>query len=139
MKLLLDINVLLDVVLAREPWAEAAAHLLSAVEAGRASGVVAGHTLTTIHYIVGQKEGRAKATQAVSDLLRILDVVPIERTDFHQAMVLDMNDFEDAVQAAAALKVDAGYIVTRNERDFRSSPVPAMQPSAVLALLQGGS
>lgn len=139
MKLLLDINVLLDVVLAREPWAEAAAHLLSAVEAGRASGVVAGHTLTTIHYIVGQKEGRAKATQAVSDLLRILDVVPIERTDFHQAMVLDMNDFEDAVQAAAAIKVDAGYIVTRNERDFRSSPVPAMQPSAVLALLQGGS
>lgn len=135
MKLLLDINVLLDLVLAREPWAGSAAQLLAAVESGQAEGLVAGHTLTTVHYIVEQQEGRGKALQALTDLLRLVEVVPIEKPDFHQALALDIKDFEDAVQAAAALKIGADYLVTRNEKDFRSCPVPTIQPATILSLL----
>jgi predicted nucleic acid-binding protein len=134
MKLLLDINVLLDVVLAREPWAEAAAQLLATVESGEATGLIAGHTLTTVHYIVEHQEGRRKAVQAVTDLLRIVEVIPIEKSDFHQALAFEIKDFEDAVQAAAGLKVGADYVVTRNEKDFRSSPVPTSTPATILSL-----
>ena len=112
MKLLLDINVLLDVLLHREPWAESAAHLLTTIERGKASGFVAGHTLTTIHYIVSRARNRQSAAAAISDLLRFLDVVPLEKVDFSQALVLPIDDFEDAVQGAAALKIGADYVVT---------------------------
>lgn len=135
MKLLLDINVLLDVVLDREPWAESAAQLLSAVEAGRVEGYVAGHTFTTIHYVVSQARNRKVAASAVADLLRIVDVVPITRDDLKQAVALPMSDFENAVQAAAALKVGADYLVTRNEKDFRSATIAVADPPTVLALL----
>lgn len=135
MKLLLDINVLLDVVLAREPWAETAAQLLATVESGKVTGLVPGHTLTTVHYIVERQEGRRKAVQAVTDILRIVELVPLEKADFHQALAFDVKDFEDAVQAAAAQKVGADYLVTRNEKDFRSSPVPTTAPATVLSLL----
>lgn len=135
MKLLLDINLLLDVLLQREPWAESAASLLTRIERGEASGFVAGHTLTTIHYVVSRARDRQLAAVAVTDLLRFLEVVPIEKVDFSQALVLLTDDFEDAVQAAAALKIGADYIVTRDEEGFRGLTIPSVNPGEVLALL----
>jgi hypothetical protein len=45
---------------------------------------------------------------------------------------LGIGDFEDALQAGAAMSWEAAFIVTRNERDFKRSPVPAISPSAYL-------
>ena len=135
MKLLLDINVLLDVLLQREPWAESAAHLLTKIERGEASGFVAGHTLTTIHYIVSRARDRHSAAAAISDLLRFLDVVPVEKVDFSQALVLPIDDFEDAVQGAAALKIGVDYVVTRDEAGFRALSIPSVNPGEILSLL----
>jgi hypothetical protein len=39
-----------------------------------------------------------------------------------------MSDFEDALQAAAAISGNAEYIVTRNTADYRHSPIPAITP-----------
>jgi len=135
MKLLLDINVLLDVVLKRDPWAESAASLLTRVERGDVEGYVSGHTLTTVHYVVSRATDRHSAAAAVTDLLRILEVVPIEKVDFSQALVLPMDDFEDAVQAAAALKIGADYVVTRDEKGFEGLSVPSVNPGEILSLL----
>jgi predicted nucleic acid-binding protein len=135
MKLLLDINVLLDVLLQRDPWAEPAARLLSKIERGEANGFVAGHTLTTIHYVVSRARDRQSADAAVTDLLRFLEVVPIEKMDFSQALVLPMDDFEDAVQAAAALKVGADYLVTRDEKGFGRLTIPFVNAGEILSLL----
>lgn len=135
MKLLLDINILLDVLLDRAPWSDAASRLLSAVESNRAEGFVAPHTLPTIYYIVAQSQDRKTAETAIADLLRILDVAPITKADFQRALELSMSDYEDAVQAAAALQIGADYLVTRNEKDFRAAPVPTADAPTVLALL----
>lgn len=135
MKLLFDINIVLDVVLERTPWVAEAALLLSAVEEGRAEGFVAGHTLTTVYYIVAKEKGRTAAATAVTDLLRIVRVVPLTDADFHQALVLGLADFEDAVQAAAALSIGATWLITRNEKDFQGIPVSVRSAGEVLALM----
>lgn len=135
MKLLLDINVLLDVLLQRDPWAEPAASLLSKVERGEAAGFVAGHTITTLHYVVSRARDRRSAAEAVTDLLRFMEVVPIEKADFNQALILPTDDFEDAVQAAAALKVGADYIVTRDEKGFAGLSIPSVNSGEALSLL----
>lgn len=135
MKLLVDINVLLDVLLDRDPWSDAAARLLSAIESGSATGFVAAHTLPTVYYVVAQSQDRNTAAAAMGDLLRILEVAPLEKTDYQEALALPISDFEDAIQAAAALKIGADYLVTRNEKDFRGTSVPVADPATVLALL----
>lgn len=43
-----------------------------------------------------------------------------------------MPDLEDALQAAAAVACGARAVITRNERDFEGSPVPAKTPEAFL-------
>jgi len=45
---------------------------------------------------------------------------------------LPLTDFEDSLQVAAALSCGAQFIITRNERDFRKSPVPALSPDSFL-------
>jgi predicted nucleic acid-binding protein len=134
LKLLIDINVILDVMLAREPWARQSAQLLAAVEDGRAEGFVAAHTITTIHYIVAREKGKHVAARAVTDILRIVGVVPIGKADFHQALVLGINDFEDAVQAAAALQIGADYLITRNTKDFKSGSIEVRTPGEALTM-----
>lgn len=135
MKLLVDINVVLDVVLKRHPWMADAARVLTEIDTGAAAGYVAGHTLTTAHYIMAKAQGSQAATIAIADLLRFLEVVAVEKADFLQAIALGLSDFEDAVQAACALKVGVDYIVTRNEKDFAGLPIPARSSGAILALL----
>ena len=124
-RVLFHTNVLLDVVLAREPWAADAVVLLD----------LAAHAVTTIHYLVGKERGRAIASTAVADLLSVLRVVELGVSDFQRALALGLNDYEDAVQAAACLRVGAQFLVTRNPKDFPNAPVTPRSAGEVLALL----
>jgi predicted nucleic acid-binding protein len=134
-KLLVDINIVLDVILSRAPWVTEAVQLLAAIENEEADGYVAGHTITTVYYIIEKRKSAATAKQAVVDLLRIMNVVALEHIDFQQALLLNLKDFEDAVQSAAALKEGCDFIVTRNQKDFKNVRIPAESPGVVLGLL----
>lgn len=133
--LLVDINVVLDVVLARAPWASESAELLDAVARGAARGFIAGHTVTTVHYITERASGRTAAITAVADLLDICEVVPVVSADFRRALALGLRDFEDAVQVVAALHVGADYLVSRNAKDFKGAPVLVRASAELLPLL----
>jgi predicted nucleic acid-binding protein len=89
--------------------------------------------VTTVYFIVERAKGRAAATTAVSDLLDILDVVALEGADFRRPLALGLEDYEDAVQVAACLKVGARFLVTRNERDFKGAPITPRSAAEVLA------
>ena len=134
-KLLVDVNVFLDVMLPREQWLAESADILETISQKRAAGFVSPHAVTTVYYIVERKEGREKALTAVADVLQICDVVPLTSDDFHRALALGLRDFEDAVTAVAALSIGADYIVTRSEKDFSRVPVSVRSPGGLLALL----
>jgi predicted nucleic acid-binding protein len=134
-KLLVDTNVLLDVILERKNHMSESAAVLDAIEDGRAEGYVSSHAITTIHYIVAKANGGTAAVMAISDLLDLCDVVAVNEDDFRRALALGLKDFEDAVQVAAALQVGADYLVSRNEKDYRKSPVGVRSPASVATLL----
>ena len=128
MKVLLDLNVLLDVIQEREPHYAASAEILSRIAWGEIDGAVAGHALTTIHYILTKIGGQEVGDQAVDWLLSELEIVAEGRELFLRARSLGMKDFEDAVVASAAEQARCDYVVTRNLEDFAGSPVPALTP-----------
>ena len=68
------------------------------------------------------------------DLLVFIDVAPTGSAEAKHALNLPMPDFEDGMQAAAAVLAGADYIITRNGPDFRHSPIPAITPTDFLAL-----
>jgi predicted nucleic acid-binding protein len=131
-KLLLDINVVLDVVLAREPWAADSARLLAAVERGDHEGWVAAHTVTTVHYLVARARGRKAAALAVADLLDVVGVAAVGADEIRRALLMDLPDFEDGVQAACAQKVVADALVTRDAKGFGDLDLTVLGPGAAL-------
>ena len=134
-RVLFDVNVILDVLLDRQPHAEASAVAWAAVETGMAEGLLAAHAVTTIHYLIRKEKGAVRAKAIVSAVLRVFDVAPVDPTVIHEALQLSCSDFEDAVTAAAARLARCDYIVTRDPRGFRGSPVPSLTPDAVIPLL----
>ncbi|MBA3495225.1 MAG: PIN domain-containing protein [Gammaproteobacteria bacterium] len=131
MRLLLDINILLDLAFQR-PGAPASAALISAC--GRQhQGFLAWHTLVTLAYLI-ERQGSAQMARAfIGELLTWADIAPTTRTDAVNALAWSMPDYEDALQAAAALACGASWIITRNQRDFAASPVPTLTPEDFFA------
>ena len=66
----------------------------------------------------------------------LIDIAPTTTTHLRAASRLPLKDLEDAMQVGAAIACAADYIATRNVRDFRNSPVPAVTPSRFIALTQ---
>jgi predicted nucleic acid-binding protein len=54
----------------------------------------------------------------------------------HEALQMPGSDFEDCVTAAAAHRSGCAFIVTRDPRGFRASPVEAVTPQAAIGVLR---
>lgn len=134
-RILFDTNVVLDVLLDRQPYVEASAAAWAAVETGVAEGMLAAHAVTTIHYLVRKERGNAKARRIVSAILRVFGVAAVDAAVLQEALELPWPDFEDAVTAAAARTAGCEFIVTRDPKGFRGSPVRSLTPEAVTPLL----
>ena len=135
MIVLVDTDVLIDVALDRAPFADDAAALLDALERGASKGFVAWHSISNFYDLVSARQARAGTLQFVDAITHFLDVAPTTREHLRRALTLPLKDFEDAMQVAAATACAADFIATRNIRDFRKSPIPALTPSQALARL----
>jgi len=138
LKLAFDTNVVLDVLLDRTPFAEAARRLWAAVETRKIQGVLAAHTFTTLWYLVAQARNTASARSVVALVVRVFGVATVDEAVVRRALELEFRDFEDAVCAAAAEAAACDLVVTRNGKDFGGSPVTAVDPITALALIEGG-
>ena len=133
-RLLLDLNVILDVVLDRA-GGPIAAQVWAALERGRGRGYVPAHGLTTVFYIVSRAQGRAFARRATEAMMQVFEVAPVDQGVLRRALVLNWPDFEDSVCAAAAEACECDAIVTRDQSGFPDSPVDVVDPATALAWL----
>ena len=135
-RLLLDTNVVLDVLLDRQPHVTASAAVCAAVEIGKAEGLLAAHAVTTIHYLLSRQLGEAGAWQSLRAILKLFSIAPVDGSVLQQAIQSSGQNFEDSVTAAAAHASGCDLIVTRDPKGFRRSPIPALDPARALPLLR---
>jgi hypothetical protein len=135
MKITLDLNVVLDVVQNRAPHYQDSAEVLSRARVGEITAVLPGHAVTTLHYILAKAAGVTTAGHTVDWLLTHFEIAAADKAIFRRARQLTLADYEDAVVAGIAESTRCDYVVTRNVPDFAGSPVPAVTPTAFLALL----
>lgn len=124
MKVLLDTNIVLDVLMDRLPFSDAAVELFSKVEDGTVFGYLCSTTITTVYYLASKVVGAARAQEEVRKLLTLFEVAPVNRPVLESALGVDFLDFEDAVIHEAARHVGADAVVTRNQKDYKKSRLP---------------
>ena len=135
MKVLFDTNVVLDVLMEREPFVTNADRLLSKVEVGEIDGLLGATTITTIHYLATKVVGKEKARKELSKLLSLFEIAPVNRSVLEAAIESNFADFEDAVLHEAARHADAQAIVTRNPGDFKKAELTVYSPEELVSLL----
>jgi predicted nucleic acid-binding protein len=79
MKILFDTEVVLDLLLDRQPHSAFSAKLFSRVEGGRASGYLCASAVTTIHYLMARVVGSKRARVGVQKLLALFEIAPVNR------------------------------------------------------------
>ena len=136
MKTLFDTNVILDVLLDREPFSNDASLLLSKAEQSEIIGFICATTVTTIHYIVSKALGPQAASHHIQSLLSLFVVAPVNRVVLENAAASKFADFEDAVLHEAACHAGAHYIVTRNIVDFKNSKLPVFMPKEFINAIE---
>jgi len=139
-KVLFDTNIILDLLLNRQPFADDAAQLISRVEQSEITGFLCATSVTTIHYLMAKALDNKRAVAHLRQLLSLFEIAPVNRAVIEKALESGFSDYEDAVIDQAASHAGAQYIITRNIKDFKNASVPAYTPTGfiqVLAALKG--
>ena len=124
--ILIDTDVLIDVALDRHPHTVASSELLDRIENGSEDASIAWHSVSNLYYLVSPSLGGISTRDFIVELTRFVGVAPADAESIRYAAALPMDDFEDAMQVAAARACGARHIVTRNLRDYERSPIPAV-------------
>ncbi len=135
MKVLIDTNVVLDVLLDRRPHSADSAYIFKFVEEGRLQGFLCATTVTTIDYLLLQSLNRVEARKHLAQLIRLFDIAAVNRAVIEAALQSWITDFEDAVLEQAALLAGAEAIITRNAKDFARGIVAVLDPRQCLVQL----
>lgn len=108
MKVLCDTNIILDVLLERQPFVEDSYKILSLCEEHRLEGFVSASSVTDIYYLVRKYTHSTElAYQAVGKMLEIVKVCSVTNNDVLTAYQRKAKDFEDCLVATCAKSIRA--------------------------------
>lgn len=128
-KAMLDTNVILDVLLAREPFADSSRQIFKLCEEGKLQGIVTASCITDIYYIVRKhSKDPDLAYRVLGKLFDIVRVCDTTGADIISVYQQKPKYFEDCVVATCALRVGCDCIITHNPTDFDTSELPPITP-----------
>ncbi len=136
MKIMCDTNIIIDVLLEREPFVEDSCKVLSLCEDHLIHGFVSASSVTDVYYLVRKyTHSTDLAYKAVGKLLEIVKVGSVTNNDVLNAFQQKAKDFEDCLVATCAKSIRCDCIVTRNKKDFEEFGVPVLTPAELLRQL----
>ena len=127
MKVLLDTNVVLDLLLERENFKQAK-QIFEKIEDRKIDGYLCATTITTIHYLVSKTYDKNKANDIIKDLLKLFEIVDVTKSILLKAIENNGKDFEDSVIYSGAEFFDIDVIVTRDKKGFKNSNIKVLNP-----------
>lgn len=136
MRAVIDTCVIVDALQKREPFCGAAMDIFLAVSNRLFTGVVTAKAATDIYYLLRRElHSEAEARKVLGVLFSLFELEDTFAMDCRAAVSSEMKDYEDAVMSQTALRIGADYIITRNLKDYKASPVSAISPEDFLKLL----
>jgi len=133
MKILLDTNVVLDLLLQREPFSNEAVTIFSLVESKKFDAYLCATTITTIYYLVSKNLKKSQADKVIEDLLQLFKIAEVNKEVLLSSLQNNGKDFEDSVLYTSAKFSSVDIIITRDKKGFTQSSVLVQNPKEFLA------
>jgi hypothetical protein len=138
MRVLIDVNVALDVILERQPWLDDSKGVWDACHETRIVGHLIATAVTNIFYVSRRLIGTDKARAGVGTCLATFEIIAVGRDELQKADAMSGSDLEDNVSLACAMAAGLDAIVTRDPRGFAGSPIPVLSPAELLTRISPG-
>ena len=123
-RVFIDSDIILDILMAREPYYTHSAQFFTLIEVGEIQGHVSPLIFANLHYVLR----RIKSSEDVVALLRklrvVVQILTINERIIDLALSSYFEDFEDAIQYYTAIENDMDCIITRNKSDYKKSKIP---------------
>jgi predicted nucleic acid-binding protein len=137
-KVLIDTDVLLDFFYDRKPFSNNSAKILALCESKKIEGYVTAVIISNVYYLLKQNASHEKVIEKLIELIKIIDIITIDKETILQALNSNFKDFEDALQNYSAEKKSSiEIIITRNIKDYKNSSLAIMLPETFLKLIKG--
>lgn len=137
MKVMFDTNIILDLLLIRQPFCEMSARVIDLSATKVIEGYVSAFAITDIYYLAYKAiRDKNKVCSLVEKLLQIVSVAGVTEAEILTALKSGWNDFEDAVQYFTAQNIEVSYIITRNKKDYLSGDIAIAEPEEFFNLLK---
>ncbi|MDE7198937.1 MAG: PIN domain-containing protein [Lachnospiraceae bacterium] len=136
MKILVDTNIILDVLLKREPHTKAAQIIMTKCADREITGYLAAHSIPNIFYVLRKDYSQKERRRFIRNLCEIFRISDLNAEKIILAIDNEQFlDFEDCLQEECAVAETVDYIVTRNLADFKQSKVKVIEPDEFVKLL----
>ena len=133
MTVILDTNVIMDALQERQPFDVEAKEILLRAQNAEFTCYFTANAATDIFYIYNKARDLKSARKVLDFLLATYKIVSVTHEDCVNAMAIPIADFEDALVSACAKKVEADYIISRDEKFLKDdSPVKVIAPKEFL-------
>lgn len=133
-KIFLDSDVLLDILLKREPHFDHSQKLLALIENSRIEGHTSSLILANCYYIVENNKDKSTAEKAIRKLRSILIILPFTDKEIGESLSSNFKDFEDGVQYFITINNGIDTIITRNVDDYKLANIKVLSPIEFLKL-----
>ena len=133
MKILLDTNIVLDLLLKREDFFLKSREIFILIEEKNVEGFLFASSFTTIYYLISKYLSKVEADEAIEILLKLFEVASLDKEIIQNAVKNNGVDFEDSVIYSSAYYEGVDYIITRDKRGFKNSKVDCLNPDDFLA------
>ena len=132
MKIFLDSDVLLDLLLGRELFLDDIKWILELslkrpYELHTSSLIIA-----NIHYLIAKTQNTQKANDKIKKLTSFLSILNVGGDEIKSSLDSKFKNFEDGIQHYCALNSKMDIIVTRNVKDYKQSELSILTPTEFL-------
>jgi len=137
-KVFIDTDVILDLLMKREPFQNAAVALFRQIEIKNIKGYTSPLVIANLHYLLTKIYNKNKSMELLSELLKIIVITKIDgetiKLVFEEKKI---KDLEDLIQYYSALERDIDFIVTRNIKDFpKADEIKILKPDELVKIIE---
>lgn len=134
MKVLIDINVFMDVLTKRAGWFESFT-TIDALKPQGITGYVSALTIAVLQFLRLKKIGEMQARTEVKAITQDFEIIPLTRPIIFEALDSPLPEFEDNIQFYSAKAIQVDYIITRNKKHFVQQEIPVLTSDEFLRLI----
>ena len=132
-RVLIDSDVILDSFFDRKPFAEYSSLILSLCESREIKGFLTPLTYSNVYYLLRQTAKHDRVIEKLKQLLKITDVLQMDRSVVENALNSGFKDFEDSLQnSSAGNSGNINLILTRNLKDYKNSELGVFSPETYI-------